>query len=520
MTDLDLCHQGSTIASLHRSAFKAFASREALVAGAVRLSYDALEKRCNQTARFLDALGLKRQDGLAMLVGNRVEAVVVGIAAQMLGLRTTALHPMGSAADLAFILQDANIKALVVDASQYAQRSEELASRGIVQHVLTLGRSHLGVDLVAASLLLDDSDVELAARPGDIAKVSYTGGTTGKSKGVVQRHQTAVTMTLQQLACWEWPVETRFLAATPVSHAAGACLLPTFLRGGTVFLLDKYQPERFLAEVQANGITCTFLVPTQIYGLLDCPAFAKADLSRLKRIWYGAAPMSRARLMEGLQALGPVFAQVYGQAEAPMTICYLRSDEHTEARRMESCGRPIPGNDVRLLDAQLREVPTGEIGEVCLRGPLVTSGYLNRPDETAKAFAGGWLHTGDLGRMDAEGYLYLVDRAKDMIISGGFNVYSAEVENCLSMHPAVAACAVIGVPHEKWGEAVAALVVLKPGADVGERELVEFVIEHKGAVCAPKTVSFERHLPQTALGKIDKKALRDRFWGAHSRQIG
>jgi fatty-acyl-CoA synthase len=289
-----------------------------------------------------------------------------------------------------------------------------------------------------------------------------------------------------------------------------------------VFFMDKYQPDRFLQAVAAHRITCTFLVPSQIYGLLDCAALALADLSSLHRIWYGAAPMAPARLAEGLEQIGPVFGQVYGQAEAPMTISYLRADEHDPKRPqlMGSCGRPLPGNDVRLLDAELREVAPGEIGEVCVRGPLVMSGYLNRPQETAQVFAGDWLHTGDLARMDADGYLYLVDRAKDMIISGGFNVYSAEVENCLAMHPAVASSAVIGVPHAKWGEAVAALVVAKPGAQVSERDLIDFVVARKGAVCAPKTVSFETELPLTSLGKVDKKALRARYWAGRDKQIG
>jgi fatty-acyl-CoA synthase len=512
---------GSTIAALHRSAFKAFASREALVGAGVRLTYRELEAHCHQTVRYLQSIGLRRQDGIAILTGNRAEAVVVNIAAQMLGLRLSALHPLASAEDQAFVLQDADIKALVIDAARHAERGAALAKLGIARHLLTLGPSGLGSDLVAATAELDASDFPLEVQPDDIAKISYTGGTTGRSKGVVQRQRTAVTMTLQQLSCWEWPAETRFLAATPISHAAGACLLPTFLRGGTVFFMDKYQPDRFLQEIEAHRITCTFLVPSQIYGLLDCAALARADLSSLRRVWYGAAPMAPARLAESLEKIGPVFGQVYGQAEAPMTISYLRADEHDPRRPqlMGSCGRPLPGNDVRLLDADLREVERGEIGEVCVRGPLVMSGYLNRPEETAKVFAGDWLHTGDLARMDADGYLYLVDRAKDMIISGGFNVYSAEVENCLALHPAVASCAVIGVPDSKWGEAVTALVVLRQGSRASERELIDFVAERKGAVCAPKAVSFERELPLTSLGKVDKKTLRARYWG-RDKQIG
>jgi len=514
-------HDTNTVPSLYRQAFKAFATREALVGGDVRLSYRALEARCHRIARYYLSIGLVRGDSLAMLAGNRVDTVAANIAAQMLGLRLVALHPLGSADDQAYVLRDAQVKALVVDAPQHAARGAALAALKIVEHVLTLGPADFGADLVAGSANLDDADFDFEVQPGDVAKVSYTGGTTGKSKGVVHLQRTTVMVTLQQLACWEWPEQTRFLATTPISHAAGSFMLPTFLRGGTVFFMDKYQPERFVEQVRAHGITCSFLVPSQIYGLLDSPALQRGALASLRRLWYGAAPMAPARLAEALERIGPVFGQVYGQAEAPMTISYLRSDEHdpTRPQLMGSCGRPLPGNQVKLLDGEHREVPTGEVGELCVRSPLVMAGYLNQPEETAKAFAGDWLHTGDMARCDADGYLYLVDRAKDMVITGGFNVYSSEVENCLALHPAVAASAVIGVPHDKWGEAVTALVVLKPGAQVDERELIDFVAQRKGVVCAPKHIGFEAELPLTSVGKVDKKALRARYWAGREKQI-
>lgn len=205
-----------------------------------------------------------------------------------------------------------------------------------------------------------------------------------------------------------------------------------------------------------------------------------------------------------------------------MTISYLDKQAHDLERpeRLTSCGRALPGHQVRLLDARQQEVPVGEVGELCVRGPLVMEGYLNRPDVTDEAFAGGWLHTGDMARMDADGYLYLVDRAKDMIITGGFNVYSSEVEACLALHPAVAQSAVIGMPDAKWGEAVVALVVLRPGASATAQELTDFVHARKGALHTPKQLWLEPELPVTALGKTDKKALRARFWGGQARQVG
>ncbi|HPU18752.1 MAG TPA: AMP-binding protein [Alicycliphilus sp.] len=520
-------HTGATVAETYREAFQSFPERVALVLpDGGHWTYAELQRRVQRMARGLRALGLQHQEGLAVLTGNRPEALVVLIACAWLGLRQTALHPLGALDDQAFVLQDAGIAALVVDA-RFAERGQALQARarqeGLpLRHVLGLGPSDVGEDLVAASAAQDGAALPIAARPEDIYRVTYTGGTTGRAKGVVHRHRTTLTMLLQQLAGWEWPEELRFLIATPISHAGGAMVLPTLLRGGTLVLLDGYQPERFLQAVQRHRITATFLVPTQIYGLLDFPGLEQWDRSSLRYVLYGAAPMAPARLAEAIRRLGPIFGQLYGQAEAPMTISYLRTHEHDLAQpeRLQSCGRPLLGNQVRLLDAQGQEVAVGAVGELCVRSPLVMEGYLHRPDATCEAFAGDWLHTGDMARRDADGYLYLVDRAKDMVITGGFNVYSSEVEACLALHPAVAQAAVIGMPDAKWGEAVVALVVLKPGASATPQALMDFVHAHKGALHTPKQLWLEPQLPVTPLGKIDKKALRGRFWDGQARQVG
>lgn len=513
----------ATVAEAYRSAFKSFGPRVALrsMDGAC-WTYTELEQRVHRMVRYFVSLGLKRQDGLAVLTANHPDALVVIIASSMMGLRYTALHPMGALEDQAFVLEDAKIAALVVDTQRFAERGLQLKARGLVQHVLSLGPAACGPDVVADSAAFDGSDIALEVQPDDVAKISYTGGTTGRSKGVIHLQRTTITMTWLQLACWEWPVQTRFLVATPISHAGGAMVLPTFLRGGEVLLLERFSPTAFLEAVQTHRITASFLVPTQIYSLLDCPALDDYDPSSLEYVLYGASPIAPARLQEAVQRFGPIWGQLYGQAEAPMTINYLRKDEHDLRRPhlLQSCGRPMLGNQVQLLDAQLQPVTPGEVGELCVRSPLTMAGYLNRPEETTKVFDGEWLHTGDLARQDAEGYLYLVDRAKDMIISGGFNVYSSEVEACLAQHAAVAQSAVIGVPDAKWGEAVVAFVVLKPGAAAQAEELMQFVHQHKGAINAPKQVLMEAELPVTTIGKIDKKTLRARFWDGQGRAIG
>ncbi|WP_454675079.1 AMP-binding protein [Achromobacter pestifer] len=514
-------YEGATVASLYRSAFKAFPEATAIVSNEASLSYSQLEAQCHRIARLLRAKGLQRQDAIAFLVSNRAEAIAAIIAAQFIGLKAVSLHPMASEEDHVFVLQDAQVQALVVDASLYAQRAQAIEARGIIPLVLPLDRTVDHAGLVSEAAAMDGSDLELDAYPEEITKLSYTGGTTGRSKGILHAHRTTVTMVLQMLGTYEWPEHIRYLVTTPISHAAGGLILPTLIRGGTVYLSEKYSPADFLKRVRQHRINFTFLVPTQIYGLLDHPDLVDSDCSSLELVLYGAAPMAPSRLLEALRKFGPVFGQLYGQAEAPMTICYLRKQDHDPAHPglLGSCGRVVAGNQVKLLGPELQDVPLGDIGELCVRSPLVMDGYLNRPEENAKAFAGDWLHTGDMARMDAAGYVYIVDRVKDMIISGGFNVYPSEVENCLALHPDIAVSAVIGVPDEKWGEAVTAVVVLKPGASASEAEIIQYVTRNKGVVNAPKAVVFEDQLPLTALGKIDRKTIRRKYWAGQDRQV-
>jgi fatty-acyl-CoA synthase len=251
-----------------------------------------------------------------------------------------------------------------------------------------------------------------------------------------------------------------------------------------------------------------------IYALLDHPDFDKYDLSSLQTVFYGASLMSPARLKEAIERIGPVFFQFYGQAEAPMTIFTMRKSEHdpTNMNRMASCGRPVPWVNAALLDDDHAPVPDGHPGEICVRGSLVMEGYLNREDLNKETFAGGWLHTGDVAIKDPDGFYRIVDRKKDMIVTGGFNVFPSEVENVIAQHPAVAQVAVFGASDEKWGEAVTAAVVLRRGQVVDAQTLRDLVRKHKGPHQAPKRVEFVSEIPQTAVGKPDKKALRRSFF--------
>jgi fatty-acyl-CoA synthase len=285
--------------------------------------------------------------------------------------------------------------------------------------------------------------------------------------------------------------------------------------------LKGFDPEKFLATIAREKINTTLMVPTMIYVMLDHPVLAKTDMSSLELVLYGASPMSPSRLVEGLERIGPVFSQLYGQTECyPASV--LRKADH-DARRPElfaSCGFPVASCNVSLRDEDNNEVKQGEAGEICVQGPHTMEGYWKKPEQTAEAFKGGWLHTGDIARADERGYLYIVDRKKDMIVSGGFNIFPREVEDVLSSHPDVAMAAVIGVPDAKWGEAVTALVVAKPGAKPSAEVLTQLVKDRKGGTHAPKKIEIVDALPLTAVGKVDKKVLRAKYWAGQARQVG
>jgi fatty-acyl-CoA synthase len=517
-------YDGCAVGDLVISAIARGGDRDAFIGDDTRWTYRQLGALVSQVVQALQARGLQRGDAVATLSGNRPEAFLITAAAYLIGLRLTWVNPTSSEDDHAYILQDSGVTTLFFDPRLFSDRARTLQQRvpGL-QRLMGLGPNQgLGEDLLAAAATFTPGRLQSQAEADDVCVLIYTGGTTGRPKGVAHTHRVHVTMILTEMADWDWPRDLRFLALTPITHASGAMIMPVLLKSGTYAMTQGFTPEKFVHLVQTHRITATFLVPTMIYVLLDSPARQGADLSSLQLVIYGASPMSPARLIEGLQAFGPVFMQLYAQSEAPNTVTVLHQHEHDpehHPERLASCGTPCAGVQLRLLDEDGQEVPVGEVGEICVRGPLVMQGYWNKPEETAQAFRHGWLYTGDRARRDADGYLYIVDRSKDMIISGGFNVYPREVEDVLSQHPAVSSAAVVGVPDAKWGEAVRALVVLRAGASVPAEELIALVRERKGAVYAPKAIDFVAALPVTGLGKLDKKAIRAPFWQGMQRGV-
>jgi len=351
----------------------------------------------------------------------------------------------------------------------------------------------------------------------DIAMIAGTGGTTGQPKGVMLTGGNLEAMAALTLMSYPFEGRPVYLALAPLTHAAGVLCLPVMTLGGEIVIMPAPDLGKFLALIAAHRVTHTFLPPTLIYMLLDHPALDRADLSSLQCLWYGAAPMSAARLEAALTRIGPVMGQLFGQTEAPMMISTMAPRDHFHAdgtmarERFSSAGRPTPLMTVAIMDSAGALLPPGERGEIVVRGSLVMAGYYQDPLATAVAGLHGWHHTGDIGYLDAGHYLFIVDRAKDMIITGGFNVYSAEVEQTLLAHPAVQDCAVVGLPDDKWGERVTAVVQCHPGHAAAAADLRAFARERLGSVKTPKQVEIWPDLPRSRVGKVLKKEIRSRL---------
>jgi fatty-acyl-CoA synthase len=467
-------------------------------------------------------LGLQPGARVAFLTANRADTWCSGVAAQLSRLSITWLHPLGSLDDQLFQIEDSEAEMLIVDADAFRDRGGDLAAKAPhLKHVFTLGPANYGIDLLAAVDEAGTASPICLAGPDDISTLNYTGGTTGKSKGALRTHRELGGYANAILSDFEIPEAPRYLTVAPISHVAGTKVLPSLMRGGTVHMLRGFDPEAVLKTIERERINFTLFVPTMIYVLLDHPALDKTDLSSLELLLYGASAMSPSRLVEGIERIGPVFSQLYGQTECyPVSVLRKRDHDPKTPELFLSCGFPIAACEVKILDENDREVATGEPGEICVRAPHVMTEYWKRPEQTAETLKSGWLHTGDIARADERGYLFILDRKKDMIVSGGFNIFPREVEDVLSQHADVAMVAVVGVPDDKWGEAVTAIVVAREGARPNAEELINLVKARKGSAHAPKHIKFVSQLPMTAVGKVDKKVLKAGFWVGRERMVG
>ncbi len=480
------------IGTLVRRAARDFGDRPAVVCGKETLSFVQFDERTERLANGLLDSGLQPGDSVGLLLPNGIDLVVAYYALAKAGLVRVSLNFRDTEEDQRYKLRDSGARALI--ATQPYRDAVELALDPEQTRALT-NRSPA-------------TPCSVRCKPDDLTRIAYTGATTGRSKGV------RLTCAIETALLRNFLVDLipdvapgdRMLHAAPMTHASGSFFLPHLVRGGCNYLMERFEPGEFLQMVQEVDPTCTFLVPTMISMIIDAPEARRGVARSLRHLCYGASPIARTVAEKAEAVFGKVLTQTYGQTEAPMTITLLRRDEHD---RFGSAGRPYTFVEVEIHDRDGNRVPDGEEGEVVVRGDIVTPGYLNREKETEKTFRGGWLHTGDIGRFDGEGFLYLLDRMNDMIISGGFNVYPREVEDVLMSHPAVSESAVFGSPDERWGEIVRAAVTVR--TTVSQEELLSFAHARLAGYKRPRSVAIVEQLPKSAAGKILRRKVRDQL---------
>lgn len=514
-----------TLRDLFVNALRRFGDRPAVTAAGVTTSYAQLDAQANGLAATLHSLGGSPQAPVALMMSNGAEYVIADQAVIRSGAAKVPLNDLLSGRDISYILRDSQAVIAIATASQLPYALEVLADPGSPLHtVVVVGDlpdpAPAGVRSWADAVgpgAAEPPDVAIA--PDDRALLVYTGGTTGAPKGVVHLHGRLAANILSHIIEIGFGDDERLVLTSPLPHSAGFHLQAGLVKGAHCYVESGFDPALIVDRIENDRGTFIFAVPTMIYRLIDHVRAIKVerepDLSALRTILYGAAPITADRLAQGIGMFGNVFMQLYGQSEAPNFITRLTRDDHDVAKpeRLASCGRAVAMARVRIVDDDGNDCAPGDIGEVVAFTPYTMVGYHGLPEKTASTIRDGWLYTGDLGRVDDDGYLYLVDRKNDMIITGGMNVYSTEVENAIAELPTVSQVAVVGVPHPDWGEAVAAFVV----ATAGSEQDADVVIAHCRTVLSrykvPKTVHFVDDLPVTALGKLDKKDLRQRALG-------
>lgn len=509
--------------ALHR-AQALYPARSATVFGDRRRSYGELTERVSRLAGALRQLGIRPGDRVGVLAQNSDRYLELYYAVWWAGGVINPINTRWAPREIAWSLDDCQTRLLVVDAA-YSHLVDELVKLSQSLRMIvncgdgpTEGGMHDYEQLIA-----DHPPVADALRANDdLAGIFYTGGTTGFPKGVMLSHSnlwSSAIATMEHLA----PPGSIGLHAAPMFHLAdGMFMMAQTLRGCTQVLVPGFEAATVMETIRREQARVSLMVPTMIQMLVDHPRFDASALASLKRIVYGASPISEALLARAMERLPQTeFVQAYGLTEMSPLVSFLGAEYHGHGNsRQRSAGQPAASVEVRIVDAEGKEQPRGTVGEIAARGPGVMQGYWNQPGQTAAALRDGWLHTGDGAWMDEEGFLFIVDRVKDMIVSGGENVYSAEVENAVSQHPAVAACAVIGIPHPNWGESVHAVIVCQPAHPAPTLEEIRL---HCRALIAgykcPVSIEIRDSLPLSGAGKVLKTALREPYWQEQQRRV-
>jgi long-chain acyl-CoA synthetase len=489
-------------------------------------TYGMLETRTNQIAHALQAAGVAKGDRIGYLAKNTDCFFELLIGGSKMGAVTLPIGWRLAPAEVAFLLDNGEVSILFVgkEFGDLARQSIALSGRHI--RVIEL-ESEAPDGYEAWRDGQSEADPAIAISPADTALQLYTSGTTGRPKGVMLTNSNLLAMWIRAgqagIDCYRWTEDDVCLVAMPFAHIGGTGWgVVGLLNGAGLVILREFNPPVVLGLIEPERITKLFMVPAALNFMLQMPSVRDVDYSRLKHIFYGASPIPLDLLRQCIEVFGCGFCQQYGMTEACGTIVYLPPDDHDPQgnRRMKSAGRAMPGIEIKIIDKDGNTLPAETVGEVATRSTSNMAGYWRNEAATRETIdADGWLRTGDAGYFDEDGYLYIHDRVKDMIISGAENIYPAEVESAIFGHPAVADVAVIGVPDEKWGEAVKAVVVLKPGAEATETDILQFARERIAAFKVPKSVDFVDVLPRNPSGKVLKRALREPYWAGKDRNV-
>jgi acyl-CoA synthetase (AMP-forming)/AMP-acid ligase II len=484
-------------------------AREAIAFAGERWTHAQFAERVRRLANGLKAQGVAPGDRVCVLLTNCPQFLESFFAITAIGALYVPLNTLLTPREHMLLLGDCRPAALISSSGFADTIAAAEALDSIRSVILTKGAADSRIDYETLLASASDADPLLAVAPDADAAIVYTSGTTSLPKGVVLTHSGYLADWHNLAAVLAPTADSVNLQIAPLYHAAIVHSLLHLVHGARTILAPKFEPGFVLRTIGEERVTHLFCVPTIIYDLLDHPDFRRTDFSSLRTLEYGAAPMTRSRLEDALATIGrPVFVHAYGMTETTSHCCTLGGVEHNEV--LGSIGHPMQLCEMMIADDEGREVPHGTVGEMLVRGPNIMSRYWGRESETAAALQGGWLHTGDLGRRDARGYYYIVDRKKDMIISGGVNIYPKDVEEVIAQDPAVAEVAVYGAPHPRWGEAVAAAIRLKPGASL-DRDALQAMMESRlGRHMLPKQVEVVDDFPRNGTGKIMKHVLRRR----------
>jgi fatty-acyl-CoA synthase len=478
-------------------------------------TYAQFNERASRFAEFLrNQCNIQSGDRVAVLAHNSSDYFEMLYGSAKIGAILVPLNWRLAAPELTYMLDDCAARVLIAG-PEFADTARDLQGQVPFETLILLDNVHPmeGENVVHYDELLSHADTFPATEevnPEDSHLILYTSGTTGRPKGAILPHRVMVWNSLNTNVCWDLHADDVSIIHMPLFHTGGINVLtiPIFHVGGTMVLMREWDPVRCLQLIEQEHVTIFFAVPTMFQMMLETPGFERANLSSMRFCISGGAPCP-VPVINAYQARGVPFRQGYGLTEVSVNCFVLEADD--AVRKAGSIGRPIFHLDTRIVGSDGKDVALGEIGELWLRGPTVCAGYWNNPEATAQSITDGWFHTGDLATMDTEGFYYIVDRKKDMYISGGENVYPAEVEGVLYDHPAIAECAVIGVPHPKWGEVGRAVVVVRPGISLTEEEIISHCHERLGRFKVPRSVVFVPELPHTPSGKVRKPELRERY---------